>query len=55
MMGQREQAVVRILLLRVEMDVKVDLGLVSLGIWLVKKGVTEGVFGLLLLHFCQEE
>jgi hypothetical protein len=47
MMGQREQGVVQILLLRVEMDVKVDAGFVSLGLRLVKKGVTEGVFGLL--------
>lgn len=55
MMGQREQAAVRILPLRVEMDVKVDPGFVSLGLWLVKKEVTEGVFGLPLLHFCQKE
>jgi hypothetical protein len=55
MMGQQEQAVVQILLLRVEMDVKDDPGFARLGLGLVKKDVTEGVFGLPLLHFCQKE
>jgi hypothetical protein len=53
MMGQQEQAVVQILLLRVEMNAEVDSGFVTLGPWLVKKEVTEGVFELLLLHFFQ--